>query len=145
MNRYDNRIECEECNEPLNLNNRIFRDYKNHNFCSSFCKWRYVYHDDCSQHGKRPVVPGSWWWAEHEAFRRDNFKCQKCGSVENLEAHHRIPTSKGGNSLPENLITLCHDCHMKPGMHRGTRARSVLRSRKVDPSTQSTFDKVASP
>jgi len=131
---------CFECGNPLKK--RVFKDYTGNEFCSSDCKWESVFRADCSQNGKRPVVPGAWQWAERKAFDRDNWKCQHCGKGFHdkspsgdstyLEAHHKIPISKNGNSLPENLITLCHDCHMKPGMHRGTRSRTVLRSKKVD-------------
>ena len=58
---------------------------------------------------------------------RDNFTCQDCGEfkamknehcvyipIDNgLEVHHIKPVSEGGGDEPENLITLCHDCHMK--------------------------------
>lgn len=29
------------------------------------------------------------------------------------EVHHIQPVSMGGKDNPENLITLCHDCHIK--------------------------------
>lgn len=38
---------------------------------------------------------------------RDNWTCQKCGSVEYPQAHHIEP----GNNNPENGITLCVYCH----------------------------------
>jgi 5-methylcytosine-specific restriction endonuclease McrA len=30
-----------------------------------------------------------------------------------LALHHVIYRSEGGQNTPENLITLCHDCHME--------------------------------
>jgi hypothetical protein len=134
MNRYFIPL-CQECGDPLVIP-VIFKDYDGNNFCSSGCKWVHVYREDCSAHGKRPAIPGSWFWASFQCFQRDGFKCQKCGSKTDLEAHHRIPISKGGNSLPENLITFCHSCHMKPGMHRGTRNTCFARSKKIDPTLQ---------
>lgn len=44
-------------------------------------------------------------------LHKDNFKCVKCGSNENLHTHHIRPVSKGGKSTLDNLITLCEDCH----------------------------------
>lgn len=59
---------------------------------------------------------------------RDNFTCQDCGTFhavvnENgmavpaddgrLEVHHIKFVSDGGGDEPENLVTLCHDCHVK--------------------------------
>ena len=138
MGRYT-VIICHECRDTLDVTKKVFRDYYGNIFCSSKCKWLSVYRDDCSQYGKRPLVPGSWHWAERQTFERDGWRCQHCGSGAYLEAHHKIPISKNGNSLPENLITLCHDCHIKPGMHRGTRSRSILRAKKVDITIQQTI------
>jgi 5-methylcytosine-specific restriction endonuclease McrA len=48
-------------------------------------------------------------------FTRDYFRCQKCGSEENLEAHHIKPFSVAPELMyiVENGLTLCHNCHMK--------------------------------
>lgn len=48
-------------------------------------------------------------------FERDNFKCQKCGSKEKINAHHIF----AWKYYPEkrydidNGITLCENCHIK--------------------------------
>jgi 5-methylcytosine-specific restriction endonuclease McrA len=47
-----------------------------------------------------------------KVLERDQWKCQKCGSLENLQLHHRIKRSKQGNDALENLVTLCAYCHM---------------------------------
>ena len=44
-------------------------------------------------------------------LRRDNWRCQFCGSWKNLEVHHQQFRSHSGEDLEENLITLCADCH----------------------------------
>ena len=46
-------------------------------------------------------------------YERDNKKCVHCGETDwhKLEIHHIIPLSAGGNSMPENLKTLCVRCH----------------------------------
>jgi len=54
-------------------------------------------------------------------LERDNYTCQVCGfqanswqEAQNLDVHHIVPVSKGGECLdPENLITLCKKCHRK--------------------------------
>ena len=46
-------------------------------------------------------------------LERDRWKCQKCGSLENLQVHHKIKRSQQGNDSLENLVTLCAHCHMK--------------------------------
>lgn len=48
---------------------------------------------------------------------RDGFTCQLCGSTLNLHAHHvdnegKHKTPNPNNEL-DNLITLCHSCHIK--------------------------------
>lgn len=40
-------------------------------------------------------------------------RCAMCGSSENLELHHMIPVSLDGTSENENLIYLCHECHVR--------------------------------
>ena len=53
-----------------------------------------------------------------KVLARDKYKCCACGaspakdpSVE-LEVDHIIPWDKGGETLIENLQTLCHDCNL---------------------------------
>ena len=43
---------------------------------------------------------------------RDNWRCQNCGSMQNLEVHHKTLRSQQGNDQEENLITLCDSCHL---------------------------------
>lgn len=59
---------------------------------------------------------------------RDNFTCQECGEFHadfnhlgvytpvsdgQLDIHHIVPVSQGGGDEPNNLITLCRECHKK--------------------------------
>jgi len=48
-------------------------------------------------------------------IERDNFACQRCGKSENLHVHHIIPRISGGTDEPDNLITLCQECHVPIG------------------------------
>lgn len=49
--------------------------------------------------------------------RRDNYTCQNCGrrggesSPTNVEAHHIVPLSQGGQDSKQNMHTLCWECH----------------------------------
>lgn len=51
-------------------------------------------------------------------LERDNYKCRVCGrspaSEHGVKLHidHVIPWSKGGETLPENLQTLCGECNI---------------------------------
>jgi hypothetical protein len=44
-------------------------------------------------------------------WRRDEGKCVKCGSRENLEYDHIIPISKGGSNTVRNIELLCEKCN----------------------------------
>ena len=46
-----------------------------------------------------------------QILRRDGWRCQSCGTMSNLEVHHREFRSHSGADSEENLITLCVDCH----------------------------------
>ena len=44
---------------------------------------------------------------------RDSWRCQSCGTLSNLEVHHREFRSHSGADSEENLITLCAACHSR--------------------------------
>jgi len=44
-------------------------------------------------------------------LRRDNWRCQDCGTMSNLEVHHKEFRSHSGDDSEQNLITLCSACH----------------------------------
>ncbi|PYV66223.1 MAG: hypothetical protein DMG97_30045 [Acidobacteria bacterium] len=46
-----------------------------------------------------------------QVLRRDGWRCQLCGSMTNLEVHHKQFRSHGGADDEGNLITLCLGCH----------------------------------
>jgi len=52
-----------------------------------------------------------------QILRRDGWRCQLCGSMSNLEVHHKQFRSHSGQDSEENLITLCTQCHDR--IHRG--------------------------
>ena len=65
-----------------------------------------------------------------EVLERDNYKCQLCGSIRNVEVHHK--DGKGTeyntdnmNNNKSNLITLCHKCHLT--------LEAIKRKRKLKP------------
>lgn len=48
----------------------------------------------------------------HQAvMRRDGWRCQFCGRMQQLQVHHIQFRSHSGSDTEENLITLCADCH----------------------------------
>lgn len=90
-------------------------------------KRRTYCNDKCSRHFNNLTV----WHRGRDAYSlrilyRDNFTCQDCGEFHayknehgiyipiddgNLEVHHIIPVSMGGDDYQGNLITLCKTCH----------------------------------
>jgi 5-methylcytosine-specific restriction endonuclease McrA len=46
-------------------------------------------------------------------LERDGWRCQKCGSLEKLQVHHKIKRSQQGDDSLANLVTLCAPCHME--------------------------------
>lgn len=54
-----------------------------------------------------------------KVLQRDGYVCQGCGqfvgrscmSLPTAVVHHRDPISQGGSDDPENLVTLCPQCH----------------------------------
>ena len=58
------------------------------------------------------------WDSKHDTLRRDNFRCQKCGckvTAETSAADHIKPVNSFASfqlaDKPENLQTLCMQCH----------------------------------
>jgi hypothetical protein len=46
---------------------------------------------------------------------RDNYSCAYCGSTHDLGIDHIIPWSKGGATLPFNLVVACLTCNTGKG------------------------------
>lgn len=100
---------CDECGTQLPAGRRN----RGLTTCSHACnakKWERLKEEERTAKGKRPLF---WNTFKYECFSRDNYTCQKCGSTEKLECHHKIPVVNGGTNELSNLITLCHDCHAK--------------------------------
>ena len=60
--------------------------------------------------------PVSYEGLRQQILRRDGWRCQFCGTMSNLEVHHREFRSQSGADSDENLITLCKARHTR--MHR---------------------------
>lgn len=70
---------------------------------------------------------------------RDNYTCQCCkkhGNGIKFHIHHLESRATGGNS-PNNLITLCEDCHTK--FHKGVISLDKLKRRKIPSMRDSAF------
>ncbi len=51
---------------------------------------------------------------------RDSYTCQLCGKPQNTKKQHTVHhiDYNKKNCNPDNLITLCHNCHSKTGFNR---------------------------
>ena len=55
--------------------------------------------------------PGEYDNLRNQVLRRDGWRCQSCGTMSNLEVHHKEFRSQSGDDSEQNLITLCSACH----------------------------------
>ena len=46
-----------------------------------------------------------------EVWDRDEHKCIICGSYQAMPNAHYIARSHGGLGIPQNIVTLCFNCH----------------------------------
>lgn len=61
---------------------------------------------------REPITPR----IRYDVFQRDNFTCKRCGRNPEedgvkIEVDHIMPVVKGGETIMENLQTLCFDCN----------------------------------
>lgn len=52
-----------------------------------------------------------------QILARDGWRCQACGSSQNLQIHHKKFRSQSGHDSEDNLITLCARCHAETHMN----------------------------
>ena len=48
-------------------------------------------------------------------YKRDDNRCQYCGSIKNLTIDHIVPKSRGGQDTWENMVVACGPCNTKKG------------------------------
>jgi 5-methylcytosine-specific restriction endonuclease McrA len=65
------------------------------------------------------LEPAQYDQLRNQVLRRDGWRCQACGTMSNLEVHHKEFRSHSGNDSEENLITLCAVCHASLHQNRG--------------------------
>ena len=68
-------------------------------------------------------------------LKRDNYRCQYCGSKDNgMTVDHVVPRNRGGNDTWENLVAACVKCNTKKGSRTPEEARFKLRTSPRKPS-----------
>ena len=61
--------------------------------------------------------PKSYKQLRNRVLGRDGWRCQSCGTMFNLQVHHKESRSQSGDDSDQNLITLCATCHAR--VHHG--------------------------
>ncbi len=122
------KVTCAVCSKILKVPKWYAERGVKLYFCSPKCseEWRrkaYPSDEELIKLDGRPEFKGANWPLQSQKAReRDSFTCQECGVTESnlgrqLDVHHIISfrffkSSLEANQL-NNLITLCHSCHMK--------------------------------
>lgn len=68
-------------------------------------------------------------------FLRDYFRCQYCGSRENLTFDHIIPRRLGGVTSWQNVATACAPCNLRKGGRTPKEAGMALYKKAVRPTS----------
>lgn len=111
-NNINNLLNCEDVKSKKELINKLYNSNKKARYNADTIS-NLV---NASEEYVKDVISGRTDYSlskqERESIlERDDYMCQNCQSEDDLEVHHIIPISKGGNKEDENLCTLCFDCH----------------------------------
>jgi 5-methylcytosine-specific restriction endonuclease McrA len=63
------------------------------------------------KHARLRLDPDKYNSLRDQVLCRDGWRCHSCGSMSNLEVHHKKFRSQSGADSEQNLITLCSTCH----------------------------------
>ena len=80
-----------------------------------------------SKSARLRLEPGAYQALRKQLLHRDAWRCQWCGTMSNLEVHHRQFRSRCGDDLEQNLITLCSACHSSAHRARTRQSRTNIR------------------
>lgn len=71
-------------------------------------------------------------------YTRDGFRCQYCGHKRTMKAlnyDHVIPSSKGGKTVWDNIVTSCIPCNLKKGAKTPEQAGLKLIKKPTKPKS----------
>lgn len=121
------QIECKHCGERLQRYPSEISVNMYGSFCDAECYGEWLA-DNISGEAHHQWAGGTinygtgWWKTRKEALKRDQYRCQICGSGpheigRNPDVHHLRPVRKFANPEDahrlDNVISLCRSCHRK--------------------------------
>jgi len=75
-----------------------------------------------------------------EVFRRDNWRCQYCGSMfHNMTVDHVLPKHLGGQHTWTNLVTACPACNHRKGGRTLKESGMVLQRIPKEPPSSAAY------
>ena len=110
---------CDMCNKD-DGRPTLYWEEKDFDLCYECLEKLYLYHnfisdEDEKKIGIKVIRKTINEELRNKIFKRDGYKCKKCGSKKDLIIDHIIPFSKGGTTEINNLQTLCKICNRKKG------------------------------
>lgn len=57
------------------------------------------------------IESDKWKHKRDKRLKIDNYTCQTCCAINNLEVHHKHYDTLGRENVDDDLITLCQECH----------------------------------
>jgi hypothetical protein len=106
---YHNYIEAKETLETLKRKIALIEPY----YKLSKALYDSARLTELKQMDYKPYLQTEEWERKRrDAVERARGVCEKCGSPDNLQVHHKT-YERRGEELPEDLIVLCSECHKK--------------------------------
>lgn len=97
------RDECEHCQEVIRLFGPMPSPWEIQEAASILREESKIF---------RPHIPEALRW---KVWERDNFTCKHCGSRIFLSIDHIVAIANGGETILDNLQTLCSTCNSRKG------------------------------
>lgn len=109
-------LRCLHCKEKFWAQPHRIKTQYPQQYCNRDC-FKKHYKENFSKVGvkNRFWKGGSFVYWKREVLKRDNFTCRICGirDPEIMEVDHILEKYKGGKNFPENLQTICPNCHRR--------------------------------
>ena len=65
----------------------------------------------CAAEKSAAEIERAWLSTRDFVLKRDGYVCKYCGQENSFHCDHVVPRSRGGTSIPENLVASCKSCN----------------------------------